>query len=105
MDFTPIGPAVVAQCLPVLNRHGRAVLMAGNPSLFEVSYLDIMTREPVRLRVPARHPCRRAAGRASSSAAGELNIDRFVTHRFALPDVQRGHEDDHAPQRVPLPWW
>ncbi len=88
VDFTPVGPAVVAQCLPVLNRGGRAVLMAGNPSLVEVSYLDIMTRNLSVSGCP--HATRADVRRlAEFAAAGELNIDQFITHRFGLPDVQQ----------------
>lgn len=88
VDFTPIGPAVAAQCLPVLNRAGRAVLMAGNPSLIELSYLDIMTRN---LRVGGcPHATRSDVRRTAEFVAdGELDIDQFVTHRFGLPDAQQ----------------
>jgi len=88
VDFTPIGPAVLAQCLPALNRGGRAVLMAGNPSLVEVSYLDVMTRNlcvsgcPHATRSDVRHTARLVAD-------GDLDIDQFITHRFGLPDVQQ----------------
>jgi threonine dehydrogenase-like Zn-dependent dehydrogenase len=83
VDFTPVGPAVIRQSLPVLNRHGRAVLMAGNPSLVEISYLDIMTRDlsvsgcPHATRADVRHVAGLVAGK-------ELDLDRFVTHRFGL---------------------
>lgn len=83
VDFTPIGPAVVAQCLPVLNRGGRAVLMAGNPSLVEVSYLDIMTRNLCVSGCP--HATRADVRRTARLVAdGELDLDQFVTHRFGL---------------------
>jgi alcohol dehydrogenase len=86
VDFTPIGPAVIAQSLPVLSRHGRAVLMAGNPSLFEVSYLDIMTRDLCVSGCP--HATRADVRRVARLVAGaELDLDRFVTHRYPLDAV------------------
>lgn len=86
VDFTPVGPAVIAQSLPVLRRHGRAVLMAGNPSLFEVSYLDIMTRDLCVSGCP--HATRADVRRVAQLVAGsELDLDRFVTHRFRLDSV------------------
>lgn len=88
VDFTPIGPAVAAQCLPVLNRSGRAVFMAGNPSLIEVSYLDVMTRNLCVGGCP--HATRSDVRRVAQLVADrELDLDRFVTHRFGLSDVQR----------------
>ncbi len=88
VDFTPIGPAVAAQCLPVLNRSGRAVFMAGNPSLIEVSYLDIMTRDLCVSGCP--HATRADVRRVARFVAdGELDLDRFVTHRYRLPDAQQ----------------
>lgn len=86
VDFTPIGPAVIAQSLPVLSRHGRAVMMAGNPSLFEVSYLDIMTRDLCVSGCP--HATRADVRRVARLVAGaELDLDRFVTHRYPLDAV------------------
>jgi threonine dehydrogenase-like Zn-dependent dehydrogenase len=86
VDFTPVGPAVIAQSLPVLNRHGRAVLMAGNPSLFQVSYLDIMTRNLCVSGCP--HATRADVRRVAQLVAGsELDLDRFVTHRYPLDAV------------------
>jgi len=86
VDFTPIGPAVIAQSLPVLNRHGRAVLMAGNPSLVEISYLDIMTRDLCVSGCP--HATRADVRQVAGLVAGkELDLDRFVTHRFRLDAV------------------
>ena len=68
VDFTPIGPAVAAQCLPVLNRSGRAVFMAGNPSLIEVSYLDIMTRENLVVLL-------QSTGKKLEECEGECEVD------------------------------
>jgi len=88
VDFMPIGPAVAAQCVPVLNRGGRAVLMAGNPSLVELSYLDIMTRNLSVSGCP--HATRSDVRRTAQLVAdGELGVDQFITHRFGLPDVQQ----------------
>jgi threonine dehydrogenase-like Zn-dependent dehydrogenase len=88
VDFTPIGPAVAAQCLPVLNRSGRAVFMAGNPSLIEVNYLDIMTRNLCVSGCP--HATRGDVRQVAQLVAdGELDLDRFVTHRYRLPDAQQ----------------
>jgi len=86
VDFTPIGPAVAAQSLPVLNRSGRAVFMAGNPSLIETSYLDIMTRNLCVSGCP--HATRSDVRRVAKLVAdGELDVDRFVTHRFTLSEA------------------
>jgi threonine dehydrogenase-like Zn-dependent dehydrogenase len=86
VDFTPIGPGVVAQCLPVLNRSGRAVLMAGNPSLVEVSYLDVMTRNLCVSGCP--HATRADVRRVGQLVAEEaFDLDRFVTHRFRLTNA------------------
>jgi len=83
VDFTPIEPFVIQQCLPGLNRRGCAVLMAGNPSLIQVNYLDVMTRN---LRVcGCPHATRDDVGRVRTLAAqGDLDIDPLVTHRFPL---------------------
>jgi threonine dehydrogenase-like Zn-dependent dehydrogenase len=86
VDFTPIGPAVATQCLRLLNRSGRAVLMAGNPSLIEVSYLDVMTRNLCVSGCP--HATRADVQRVAQLVADRaLDLDRFVTHRFGLPAV------------------
>jgi threonine dehydrogenase-like Zn-dependent dehydrogenase len=88
VDFTPIGPAVAAQSLPVLNRSGRAVFMAGNPSLIETSYLDVMTRNLCVSGCP--HATRSDVRRVAQLVADrELDVDRFVTHRFTLPEAPR----------------
>jgi threonine dehydrogenase-like Zn-dependent dehydrogenase len=83
VDFTPIEPFVAQQCLPGLNRHGCAILMAGNPSLIQVNYLDVMTRN---LRVSGcPHATRDDVGRIRALAAsGDLDIDPLVTHHFPL---------------------
>jgi threonine dehydrogenase-like Zn-dependent dehydrogenase len=86
VDFTPTGPAVVAQCLQTLNRSGRAVLMAGNPSLFQVSYLDVMTHNLCVSGCP--HATRGDVRQVTTLVAdGALDLERFVTHRFPLDDV------------------
>jgi threonine dehydrogenase-like Zn-dependent dehydrogenase len=88
VDFTPIGPEVAGQCLPVLNRSGRAVFMAGNPSLIEVSYLDIMTRNLCVSGCP--HATRADVRRvAQFVAGGEVDLSRFVTHRYPLTEVRQ----------------
>lgn len=83
LDFNPMEPFVTQQCLPALNRNGCAVLMAGNPSLVQVNYLDIMTRN---LRVSGcphatRDDVRQISGLVSR---GSLDIEQLVTHRFPL---------------------
>jgi len=53
-----------------------------------VSYLDIMTRNLCVSGCP--HATRADVRRlAEFAAAGELNIDQFITHRFGLADVQQ----------------
>jgi threonine dehydrogenase-like Zn-dependent dehydrogenase len=83
VDFTPVEPFVTQQCLPGLNRHGCAVLMAGNPSLIQLNYLDVMTRN---LRVSGcPHATRADVGQIRELAAdGGLDIDQLITHHFPL---------------------
>jgi threonine dehydrogenase-like Zn-dependent dehydrogenase len=62
--------------------------MAGNPSLMEVNYLDIMTRNLCVGGCP--HATRSDVRRTAQFVAdGALDIDQFVTHRFRLPDVRQ----------------
>lgn len=83
VDFTPIEPFVMQQCLPGLNRHGCAILMAGNPSLIQLNYLDVMTRN---LRVSGcPHATRADVGQIRGLAAdGGLDIGQLITHRYPL---------------------
>jgi threonine dehydrogenase-like Zn-dependent dehydrogenase len=83
VDFNPTEPFVTQQCLPTLRRHGRAILMAGNPSLIQLNYLDIMTRN---LRVSGcPHATRDDVRKFCTLAArGEIDIEQLVTHHFPL---------------------
>jgi threonine dehydrogenase-like Zn-dependent dehydrogenase len=83
IDFTPIEPFVTQQSLPALNRHGCAVFMAGNPSLIQLNYLDVMTHD---LHISgATHAVRDDVRRVSSLVErGGLDIDQLVSHRFPL---------------------
>ncbi|MDQ2810880.1 MAG: alcohol dehydrogenase catalytic domain-containing protein [Actinomycetota bacterium] len=83
LDFSPVEPFVIQQSLPALSRHGCAILMAGNPSLIQLNYLEIMTHS---LRIwGSPHATRDDVRRAASLAGhGHLDIDPLVTHRFPL---------------------
>jgi threonine dehydrogenase-like Zn-dependent dehydrogenase len=83
VDFTPMGPHVTAQSLPALDRSGTAVLMAGNPSVIQLNYLDVMTRN---LRITGCSHATRGDVRAVAElvARGSLQIDQLITHRFPL---------------------
>jgi threonine dehydrogenase-like Zn-dependent dehydrogenase len=86
VDFTPVGPEVAAQSIPALSRGGRAVLMAGNPSLMQVSYLDVMTRNLCVSGCP--HATRADVRQVAQLVAdGALDLGPFVTHRFPLTAI------------------
>ena len=75
----------------VLNRSGRAVFMAGNPSLIEVSYLDIMTRDLCVSGCPH-------ATRADVRGLGRTDPMELVdlVAREKVPDRARGQTEDGA---------
>lgn len=88
IDYTPQGP-LPWRAAPALRTGGRLVIRAARPGVAEVPLLDLMHScwQVVGTRNGTRSDARAVT---ALLASGQLQADDLFTHRFELPDVNKG---------------